>query len=248
MYKLREQSETATTGQNTVKLLVCELIMIYPHYDNLSSVCNLAPPDITETSVEFSCNASLAKFPVKISWIVSIWSSFTLIYILCPQPGARSKGVVYPGEVMVDVELHPLLDYDIACSIETDTSCTTIITREIYTVTVNQTNDFGSTVNLSSFDGIAMHSCYTLSRLNYLTAKILVVTEEILSSDAEPLRVTVSVNELCQSDRDDYLVIVTFGTWPLAGGGGDDCVGQVNGTVVIIILSPHSLWQLTLLV
>ena len=166
-----------------------------------------------------------------------------------PQPGARSEGVVYPGEVLVNVELQSQLDSDsIACSVETDTStsCTAIITRDVYTVTVNQTNDFGSTVNISNFDGMAIPSCYTLSRLDYLTAKLLIVTEEILSSDAESLRVTVSVNELCPSDK-DYLVLVTFGTRPLAGGG-DDCVGQVNTNVVIIVSSPHSLWQLTLLV
>ena len=86
---------------------------------------------------------------------------------------------------------------------------------------------------------LCMQSFHTFSRVDYLTAKILVVTEEMLNSDAESLRVTVSVNELCPSDK-DHLVLVTFGTRPLAGGGGDDCVGQVNANVVIVVSSGDS--------
>ena len=79
--------------------------------------------------------------------------------------------MVYPGEVLVNVELQSHLDSDsIACSVETDTntSCTAIITRDVstitgdastdttrdvYTVTVTQTNDIDSTVNTYDFDG-----------------------------------------------------------------------------------------------
>ena len=67
--------------------------------------------------------------------------------------------MVYPGEVLVNVELQSQLDSDIiACSVETDTdtSCTAIITRDVYTVTVNQTNDIDSTVNTYDFDGRVM--------------------------------------------------------------------------------------------
>ena len=65
--------------------------------------------------------------------------------------------MVYPGEALLNVELQSQLDSDsIVCSVETDTSCTATITREIYTVTVNQSNDIDSTINTDTFDGRAL--------------------------------------------------------------------------------------------
>ena len=105
--------------------------------------------------------------------MVSLLSSSALTYTVCPQPGAMNVSEVYPGEVRVNVELQSQLDSDsIACSVETDTdtSCAAIITRDdstitggassdttvtrdVYTVTVTQTNDYGSTVNMFKFNG-----------------------------------------------------------------------------------------------
>ena len=77
--------------------------------------------------------------------------------------------MVYPGDVLVNVELQSQLDSDsIACSVETDTSCTAVITRDVYTITgdassdttrdvytiaVTQANDIDPTVNTYDFDG-----------------------------------------------------------------------------------------------
>ena len=54
----------------------------------------------------------------------------------------------------------------------------------------------------------------------------------MLSSDAELLSVTVSVNELCPSDS-GYLLLVTFGAQPLTGSDTSDCEGQVNTNTFI---------------
>ena len=61
------------------------------------------------------------------------------------QYGGEVEGVLYPGVVMVAVELEP---GGIGCSGVTapDTSCTTIITRDdSYTVNLTLSNDIGST-------------------------------------------------------------------------------------------------------
>ena len=70
------------------------------------------------------------------------------------QPGSRVEGVIYPGETMVSVRLDPesTTDEDIVCSDMTTTTCTAVITRDIYTVIVNQTNNIGSTVDILSLD------------------------------------------------------------------------------------------------
>ena len=70
------------------------------------------------------------------------------------QPGSRVEGVIYPGETMVNVRLDPesTTDEDIVCSDMTTTTCTAVITRDIYTVIVNQTNNIGSTVDILSLD------------------------------------------------------------------------------------------------
>ena len=54
---------------------------------------------------------------------------------------------------MVSVRLDPeSTDEDIVCSDMTTTTCTAVITRDIYTVIVNQTNIIGSTVDILSLD------------------------------------------------------------------------------------------------
>ena len=53
----------------------------------------------------------------------------------------------------------------------------------------------------------------------------------MVDADDDPLSVTVSVNELCPSDR-DYPVLVIFGTRPQTGSDSD-CQGQVNASTTI---------------
>ena len=206
----------------------------------------LAPPNITEPGVRFSCNVSLDHFAVEISWMVSnsVWHPCVCMHSACvlkmciqhasyySQTGIRMEGVLYPGDVSVSVILSSDLNSrNLVCSVVTNTSCTVNITRDIYTVTINQSNDIGSSVCREIFDGMSF-SCLSTLIVPLLTARILLVTEEILNSDAESLSVTVTVNELCPSDR-DYLVLVTFGTRPLASNGSD-CKGQVNTTVMTV--------------
>ena len=66
---------------------------------------------------------------------------------------------------------------------------------------------------------------------SFFTASILFITDVMLDADDDPLSVTVSVNELCPSDR-DYGVLVTFGTRPGAGSDSD-CRGQVDVNTTI---------------
>ena len=63
-----------------------------------------------------------------------------------------------------------------------------------------------------------------------LIANIVDVTERMLGDNDDPLSVTVTVNELCPSDK-DYLVLVTFGT-RLTGSDGN-CEGQIDRNATI---------------
>ena len=61
------------------------------------------------------------------------------------QYGAEAEGVVYPGEVVVSIELDPgnIVCSDVATE---DTSCTVSITSDdVYTVSLTLRNDVGST-------------------------------------------------------------------------------------------------------
>ena len=60
----------------------------------------------------------------------------------------REEGVVYPGDVVVDVQVNG----STICSGVTDTSCTVDLPRGVYNISITQSNDIGSTVNSSMFD------------------------------------------------------------------------------------------------
>ena len=66
------------------------------------------------------------------------------------QYGEREKGVVYPGDVEVVVQVNG----STICSGVTaaDTSCTVDLPRDVYNISITQSNDIGSTVNSSIFD------------------------------------------------------------------------------------------------
>ena len=53
-------------------------------------------------------------------------------------------GVVYPGDVEVSVELSP---GPTICSDVSDNSCTVKVPRGVYNITLNQTNEVGSTLD-----------------------------------------------------------------------------------------------------
>ena len=61
------------------------------------------------------------------------------------------EGVVYPGDVEVVLKLN---NGPIICSDVTDAniSCTVTLPRDVYNISITQSNDIGSTVDSASFD------------------------------------------------------------------------------------------------
>ena len=74
-----------------------------------------------------------------------------ILAITFPQYGDREMGVVYPGEVEVVVEV---INGPAVCSIGTDdvTSCAVDLPRDMYTISITQTNDIGSIVDTQVLD------------------------------------------------------------------------------------------------
>ena len=56
--------------------------------------------------------------------------------------------MVYPGDVEVVVQVNG----STICSDVTDTSCTVDLPRDVYTISITQSNDFGSSVVSGIFD------------------------------------------------------------------------------------------------
>ena len=89
-----------------------------------------------------------------IKWMVRIIIELFPVSIAFPlssQYGAREEGVVYPGDIEVVTELTngPTICSDVTA---TDTSCIVNLPRDVYNVTVIQTNDIGSTVDSNIFN------------------------------------------------------------------------------------------------
>ena len=55
--------------------------------------------------------------------------------------------MVYPGDVEVVVHVNGF-----ACSDVTDTSCTVDLSRDVYNISITQSNDIDSTVDSGIFD------------------------------------------------------------------------------------------------
>jgi hypothetical protein len=122
--------------------------------------------------------------------------------------GAEEEGVIYPGEVKVRVDLDPEA---MGCSDVTadDTSCTATITSdEMYSVSLNVSNNLDSTMTMRDFD-----------------LSLFLVESEDLSPETG-LSVTVTVNPLCPDAV--YPVLASFGTQ--MADGNDNCSVQQNDT------------------
>ena len=79
--------------------------------------------------------------------------------------------------------------------------------------------------------GLYSYPCmHVASMSTALAAMILSITEVMLDPDDDPLSVTVTINELCLSDR-GYLVLVSFGTRPANSNGDCEVQGEVNATI-----------------
>ncbi|CAI8002963.1 hypothetical protein GBAR_LOCUS3515 [Geodia barretti] len=150
--------------------------------------------ELTEEEKAAICDAtSEDPIPVTINWMY----------------GDREEGVIYPGEVNVQVELFPTKTF---CLRDTATSCTTNSARnDALDITITQTNHIGSTQDFHTFD-----------------LQILAVEEQILRLDTQLLVVVVRLNRLCPQSP----VLVTFGSRVVAGG---QCQGQKNATEMVII-------------
>ena len=75
----------------------------------------------------------------------SLPSDSTLPFL---QYGSREVGVVYPGEMEVNVGLSP----DQTFCVTSDTSCTRNLPRNSYNITFTQTNGIDMTVDHYDFD------------------------------------------------------------------------------------------------
>ena len=129
--------------------------------------------------------------------------------------------MVYPGDVEVVVEANGYTCSDVTA---TDTSCTVDLPRDVYNISITQSNDIGSTVVSGIFDSECNHYYENLNfRLILPTARTLIVKEEIFRADKLGVRMTV--NGDCP--QTEYPVLVTFGSKPV---GTDRCVGQENVT------------------
>ena len=61
--------------------------------------------------------------------------------------------MIYPGDVEVVVQVNG----STICSDVTDTSCTVDLPRDVYNISITQSNDIGSTVDSSIFDSECNH-------------------------------------------------------------------------------------------
>ena len=106
---------------------------------------------------------------------------------------------------------HMLSSGDPACSDATSNStyCTVNVSRDVYIISVNLTNDLGSTINSSTFDSeLCRNMEKSINQCIVSTAQAVIVEEEMLE-DGQPLSVKVTVNSRCPMK---CLVTVAFGT------------------------------------
>ncbi|CAI8026808.1 hypothetical protein GBAR_LOCUS15360 [Geodia barretti] len=157
------------------------------------------PPKVMGLIVDFSCDLNQKDdVELQISWVY----------------GMRQVGVEYPGETRVRLELSPggTVCSDVTAS---DTSCTVLIPRGVYDITLTQTNDIGSTVE----------------HLDTVDVRALVVDQAFLRLNTElVLVVNVRANARCPETAGS-LMMVTFGATSVAGR---DCDGQWNSSEKII--------------
>ena len=81
------------------------------------------------------------------------------------QYGERKKGVVYPGDTKMVVVLtnEPTLRSHVTA---VDTSCNVTLPRDVYNISITQSNDIGSTVNSGLFDS-EFETCVHINMSRY---------------------------------------------------------------------------------
>ena len=138
--------------------------------------------------------------------------------------------MVYPGDMKVIVELNngPIICSEVTAA---DTSCTVTLPRDIYNISITQSNDIGSTVDSASFDSECALLVTSLSTNDIPIVAVLVVSEQIsLMLNTQLLFiVTVRRNEMCPETKSP--VLVTFGTRAVVGG---ECEIQQKATEMTI--------------
>ena len=90
------------------------------------------------------------------SFIERSFSYYLECPLLCIQYGEKTEGVVYPGEVdmMVALANGTIMCPDVTPS---DMSCTVYFPRDVYNISITQSNDIGPTVNSGLFDSKYAH-------------------------------------------------------------------------------------------
>ena len=140
------------------------------------------------------------------------------------QYGVREEGAVYPGEEKVKVELSG----ETVCSrvTTTDTSCTTVITRDgNYTVSLTLSNDEGSVSAVREFDCEFLSLLCKTIYFTSLSARPLKVEER------EGPAVAVTLNSLCGGSV-PYTVELSFGV--REEDSGEECLPQQNISATIL--------------
>jgi hypothetical protein len=166
-----------------------------------------APPQLSNTVVNFDCDDN--DFPSsRIMWMY----------------GVLEQGIVYPGDVEVVVELtngsNICPDVTIA-----DNNCSVTLPRDVYNISISQSNGIGSTVYITMFD-----------------TRILIVNWELFGQDL--LEVEVEVNGGCP--QTEYFIVVIFGTM----NSSKICEGQQNitkgplfpGETVFVLIKTNSIY------
>jgi hypothetical protein len=165
-----------------------------------------APPQLSNTVVNFDCDDN--DFPSsRIMWMY----------------GILEQGIVYPGDVEVVVEL---TNGSNICPDVTfaDNNCSVTLPRDVYNISISQSNGIGSTVYITMFD-----------------TRILIVNWERFGQDL--LEVEVEVNGGCS--QTEYFIVVTFGTM----NSSEICKGQQNitkgplfpGETVFVLVKTNSI-------
>ena len=139
---LRDACVAPSLHRESTDSLIVHMIFVLIHYDCI--LLTIAPPSITELMYDgFTCDVSLEVISLEISWTVSMIILFDLFLIssiiLYSQSGSREEGVIYPDIINTSIQLRPVLNgliIEQLCSDDSHTTCTVVITRDVYRLTV----------------------------------------------------------------------------------------------------------------
>jgi hypothetical protein len=206
-----DNGQTASVSGDVFTYTITGLDFNTDHIVEVTAVnsCGLkSEPAIVTVNIEARVAPVPALLPTELHCDVPLEDGRPVVINWMYGNETQDEGVVYPGEVKVRVDLDPEA---MGCSDVTadDTSCTATITSdEMYSVSLNVSNNLDSTMTMRDFD-----------------LSLFLVESEDLSPETG-LSVTVTVNPLCPDAV--YPVLASFGTQ--MADGNDNCSVQQNDT------------------